>query len=132
VARIERLADAGLDDAERALARSGDGFNHTFFLPSWSDPSRDADDMLVNLRLLTSVDVAYLSRHRRVARLTPVAVLALRRGVAHFFTDYAPAPAELALADTRGGLVRADHDLARLGIAAAPAAGKPVDSGSAE
>jgi hypothetical protein len=122
VARVERLADAGIADADRSLVRSGDGFNHTFFLPSWHDPLRDADDMLVNLRFMTSVDAAYLSRRRRLARLSDVAAIALRRRVAHFFTDYAPAPIELALADTGGGLVRNDRDLARLGVAPAPPA----------
>jgi len=32
----------------------------------------------------------------------------------HFFTDYAPAPIELALADNVGGLIRADRDLTQL------------------
>ena len=43
--------------------------------------------------------------------------MALRRRVTHFFTDYAPAPAELVLADADGGLIRRDRDLTRLGLA---------------
>lgn len=120
VARIERLADAGIAEHDRALARSGDGFDHMFFLPSWNDPTRDADDMMVNLRYMTSVDAAYLSRQRRLARLSTAAIIALRRRIAQFFTDYAPAPAELVLADTSGGLIRNDRDLARLGLVAEP------------
>lgn len=120
VARVERLADSGIADHDRALVRSGDGFNHTFFLPPWSDPTRDADDMVVNLRYMTSVDAAYLSRQRRVARLSMTAIIAMRRRVAHFFTDYAPAPAELVLADTSGGLMRNDRDLARLRLITEP------------
>jgi hypothetical protein len=111
VARIERLAQAGIDVQHRDLVCSGEGFNHTFFLPSWHDPGRDADDMMVNLRYITTVDAAYLSRTRRVGRLSPAALIAFRRRIAHFFTDYAPAPAELLLADTAGGLVRQDRDL---------------------
>jgi hypothetical protein len=120
VARIERLADAGIADHDRAVVRSGDGFNHTYFLPSWNDPTRDADDMMVNLRYMTSVDAAYLSRQRRLARLSMAAIIALRRRIAQFFTDYAPAPAELVLADTSGGLIRNDRDLARLGLIREP------------
>lgn len=112
VGRIERLAEAGFADPR--LVRSGNGYNHTFFLPSWLNPGRDADDMLVNLRYMTTVDAAYLSRRRRVARLQNAAVIALRRRIAHFFTDYAPAPVELALADTVGGLIRGDRDVAPL------------------
>lgn len=120
VARIERLAESGIADQDAVLVRSGEGFNHTFFLPSWNAPARDADDMLVNLRYMTSVDVAYLSRRRRVARLGNTAVIALRRRIAQFFTDYAPAPVELLLADTSGGLVRNDRDLARRGLVSEP------------
>lgn len=118
VARIECLAQSGITLQDHGLVRSGDGFNHTFFLPSWHDPVRDADDMLVNLRYITSVDAAYLSRRRRVARLSNAAVIALRRRLAQFFTDYAPAPAKLLLADTSGGLVRHDRDLAAINAAA--------------
>jgi hypothetical protein len=125
VARIERLAEAGIADQDRALVRSGEGYNHTFFVPSWNDPVRDADDMMVNLRYMTSVDAAYLSRHRRVARLSNAAVIALRRRVTQFFTDYAPPPAELLLADASGGLVRNDRDLARLRLASGP---NPVET----
>jgi hypothetical protein len=110
VARIQRLAGPGAGIAEPGLVRTGEGYNHTFFLPSWLDPSRDADDMFVNLRFLTTVDAAYLSRRRRLARLSPAAVVALRRRIAYFFTDYAPAPAELVIADTTGGLIRHDRD----------------------
>jgi hypothetical protein len=120
VARIERLADAGIADHDRGLVRSGDGFNHTYFLPSWRDPTRDADDMMVNLRYMTSVDAAYLSRERRLARLSTTAIIALRRRIANFFTDYAPAPAELVLADTGGGLIRNDRNLVRLGLIPEP------------
>ncbi|HWE64874.1 MAG TPA: hypothetical protein VHB98_24435 [Chloroflexota bacterium] len=118
VARIERLATSGIADQDRALVRSGEGFNYTFFLPSWHDPVRDADDMFVNLRYMTSVDAAYVSRRRRVARLSSAAVIALRRRIAQFFTDYAPAPSELLLADISGGLIRQDRDLPRPGPAA--------------
>ena len=89
------------------------------------DPVRDADDMFVNLRYMTSVDAAYLSRRRRVARLSNAAVIALRRRVTQFFTDYAPPPAELLLADASGGLVRNDRDLARLSLASEP---NPVET----
>jgi len=47
--------------------------------------------------------------------LSGSAVIALRRRIAHFFTDYAPAPVELLLADERGGLIRQDRDLSPLG-----------------
>jgi len=86
VARIERLAAAGIADQDRTLVRSGEGYNHTFFVPSWADPMRDADDMFANLRYMTSVDAAYLSRRRRVARLSNAAVIALRRRVTQFVT----------------------------------------------
>ena len=108
VAAIQKLADAGIADAQ--LLRSGEGYNHTFFLPSWQDTARDVDDMFVNLRCMTTVDAAYLSRKRRLARLSLPALLALRRRTAYFFTDYAPSPKELALADIAGGLVRHDRD----------------------
>lgn len=117
VARLERLADSGIREPDYALVRSGEGFNHTFFLPSWVDHGRDANDMFVNFRYMTSADAAYLSRRRRLARLSNAALIALRRRVAHFFTDYAPAPAELMLADADGGLIRHDRDLTRLGLA---------------
>jgi hypothetical protein len=113
VARVQRLADGGIHDLR--LLRSGEGYNHTFFLPSWRDVNRDVDDMYVNLRFMTSVDAAYLSRLRRVARLSRVAIVALRRRLAYFFTDYAPAPSELAAADVVGGLIRRDRDLPNLG-----------------
>ncbi|MBI4318427.1 MAG: hypothetical protein HY675_08045 [Chloroflexi bacterium] len=80
-------------------------------MPSWKDPARDGDDMFVNFRFMTTVDAAYLGRKRRVARLSVPALLALRRRVAYFFTDYAPSPAELALADVAGGLIRQDRNL---------------------
>ena len=107
IARIERLTNSAI--AEPRLVRSGDGYYHTFFLPSWRDTGRDIDDMVVNFRYMTTVDAAYLSRRRRVARLQPAAIIALRRRIAHFFTDYAPSPAELSLADTLGGLIRDDR-----------------------
>jgi len=116
VARIERLVASGIADQDYILVRNGEGFNHTFFLPSWEDSSRDTDDMLVNLRYMTTVDTAYVSRRRRVARLSNAAIIALRRRAAHFFTDYAPAPAELSLADIGNGLIRNDRDLSRLGL----------------
>lgn len=109
VGRIQRIADLG--NADAALLRSGNGYNHTFFLPSWVDPTRDADDMFVNFRFMTTVDAAYLSRKRRLARLSQAALIALRRRLAQFFTDYAPAPAELVAAEVAGGLVRQDRDL---------------------
>jgi hypothetical protein len=109
VGRIQRIADGGI--AEPGLLRSGEGYNYTFFLPSWRDPSRDIDDVYVNLRFMTSVDAAYLNRHRRLARLGRVAVIAFRRRLAYFFTDYAPAPSELSAADLVGGLIRHDRDL---------------------
>jgi hypothetical protein len=112
VARIERLG--GSDIAEPRLVRSGEGYYHTFFLPSWLDTGRDLDDMFVNFRHMTTIDAAFLSRRRRVARLQQAAVIALRRRIAHFFTDYAPAPAELSLAETLGGLIRDDR--ARLDV----------------
>ena len=116
VARIERLADSTI--AEPRLVRSGEGYYHTFFLPSWRDSRRDVDDMMVNFRYMTTVDTAYLSRRRRVARLQSAAIIALRRRIAHFFTDYAPAPAELSLAETLGGLIRDDRT--RLGVDTTP------------
>ena len=118
VARIERLTDA--DIAEPRLVRSGDGYYHTFFLPSWQDAARDIDDMIVNFRFMTAVDAAYLSRRRRVARLHQATALALRRRIAHFFTDYAPAPAELSLADTLGGLIRDDRTSVDVNVYRAP------------
>ena len=113
VTRIQKIADGGVGDPR--LLRSGEGYNHTFFLPSWRDQTRDVDDMYVNLRFMTSVDAAYLSRHRRVARLSSVAVIALRRRLAYFFTDYAPPPSELSAADLIGGLIRQDRNLRHLG-----------------
>ena len=112
VGRIQRLADAGITGVtDLEAARSGEGFNHTFFLPSWANTSRDVDDMIVNFRFMTTADAAYLSRTRRVARLSHSALIALRRRLAHFFTDYAPAPKELETADGLGGLIRNDRDL---------------------
>lgn len=70
--------------------------------------------MFVNLRFMTTVDAAYLSRKRRVARLSNPAVLALRRRITNFFTDYAPSPGELLLADQVGGLIRGDKDIRTL------------------
>ncbi len=113
VARIQRVDEAGITQIRQL--RSGNGYNHTFYLPSWRDPARDADDMFVNFRFMTSVDAAYLNRRYREARLSGSAVIALRRRIAHFFTDYAPAPVELLLADERGGLIRQDRDLSPLG-----------------
>jgi hypothetical protein len=121
VGRIQRIADGGI--AEPRLLRTGEGYNHTFFLPSWRDASRDIDDMYVNFRFMTSVDAAYLNRHRRLARLSGVAVIALRRRLAYFFTDYAPPPSEVSTADLVGGLIRPDRDLRGLGTAARPGAG---------
>lgn len=109
VGRIQRLVDAGIGDP--AMARSGEGYNHTFFLPSWKDPTRDGDDMVLNFRYMTTVDASYLSRERCVARLSFEALIALRRRLAAYFTDYAPAPRELIQADQVGGLVRNDRDL---------------------
>ncbi len=113
VARVQRIADGEI--AEPRLVRTGDGYNHTFFLPSWRDVNRDADDMYANFRFMTSVDAAYLSRRRRLARLTSVAVIALRRRITYFFTDYAPPPRELVAADLAGGLIRRDRDLRTVG-----------------
>jgi hypothetical protein len=107
VGRVQRLADAGIADPR--LLRSGEGYNHTFFLPSWVDPSRDRDDMFVNMRQMTTVDAAYLSRQRRLARLSEPAVVALRRRITYFFTDYAPALADLLTADAAGQDMRRDR-----------------------
>ncbi|MBI3969671.1 MAG: hypothetical protein HY332_00160 [Chloroflexi bacterium] len=109
VARIQRIVGSGV--GEPAILRSGNGYNHTFFLPSWESPNRDLDDMFVNFRFMTTVDAAYLSRKSRLARLSQPALVAFRRRVAHFFTDYAPMPSELSAADLQGGLVRQDRDL---------------------
>ncbi len=104
VARVHRLTGSDIQNAE--LLRSGEGFGHTFFLPSWQDPTDAARDACVNLRQMTTVDASYLSRTRRMARLSEPARIALRRRLAQFFTDYAPSPAELVEADQRGGLIR--------------------------
>lgn len=104
VARVARLAGSGLEHSD--LVRSGEGYGHTFFVPSWHDPHDSARDCFVNLRQMTSVDASYLTRKRRVARLSPPAAIALRRRIAQFFTDYAPSPVELTEADQRGGLIR--------------------------
>lgn len=114
VARVQRIADGEI--AEPRLVRTGEGYNHTFFLPSWRDVNRDADDLYATFRFMTSVDAAYLSRRRRLAGLTPVALIALRRRIAYFFTDYAPPPSELVAADLAGGMIRRDRDLRTLGI----------------
>jgi hypothetical protein len=104
VARIHPLAGSGIQDPD--LLRSGEGYGHTFLLPWWQDPTDAARDAFVNLRQMTTVDVSYLSRTRRLARLSEPARVALRRRLAQFFTDYAPSPLELAEADQRGGLIR--------------------------
>jgi hypothetical protein len=104
VARVIGLARSGVEHDE--LLRSGEGYAHTFFVPSWQHPSDSARDAFVNLRQMTTVDASYLSRTRRLARLSAPALIALRRRLAHFFTDYAPSPLELTEADQRGGLIR--------------------------
>lgn len=76
------------------------------FCPHGRTPDDAARDAFVNLRQMTTVDVSYLARTRRQARLSQPAVIALRRRLAQFFTDYAPSPLELTEADQRGGLVR--------------------------
>ena len=109
VARIQPLHGSGVQDEE--LLRSGEGFGHAFFLPSWRDPTDSGRDAFVNLRQMTCVDASYLSRTRRLARLSGPARIALRRRLAQFFTDYAPSPLELTEADQRGGLVREARSL---------------------
>jgi hypothetical protein len=109
VARIHPLAGSGVQDEE--LLRSGEGFGHAFFLPSWRDPTDSGRDAFVNLRQMTCVDASYLGRTRRLARLSGPARIALRRRLAQFFTDYAPSPLELTEADQRGGLVREARSL---------------------
>jgi hypothetical protein len=104
VARVLSLRSAGIEHPE--LLRSGEGYAHTFFLPSWLDPTSSSDDVFVNLRSMTTVDASYLSRARRLACLSRAAVICLRRRLAQFFTDYAPMPSELVEADLRGGLLR--------------------------
>ncbi len=104
VARIVAVARSGIEHAD--LLRSGENYGHTFLVPFWGDPIDAARDTFVNFRQMTTVDASYLSRKRRLARLSPPAVIALRRRLAHFFTDYAPSPLELAEADQRGGLIR--------------------------
>ena len=104
VARIVALARSGIQHAD--LLRSGEGYGHTFLVPFWGDPIDAARDTFVNFRQMTTVDASYLSRKRRLARLSPPAVIALRRRLAQFFTDYAPSPLELSEADQRGGLIR--------------------------
>src|SRR5207244_1017623 len=100
VAPIHRLASSGFQDFD--LLRSGDGYGHTFLLPSWQDLSDAARDAFVNLRQMTNVDVSYLNQKRRMARVSDPARIALRRRLTQFFTDYAPSPIELAEADQRG------------------------------
>jgi hypothetical protein len=104
VARIQPLAQSGIEDL--GLLRSGEGYGHTFFLPSWEDPADGGRDLFVNLRRMTSVDASYISRKRRVARLSPPALISFRRRITQFFTDYAPMLSELVEADERGGLLR--------------------------
>lgn len=104
VARIQPLSGSRVDDPSRL--RSGEGYAHTFFLPSWEEPANDARDHYVNLRRMTTVDASYLSRGRRLARLSPAALICFRRRITQFFTDYAPLPSELVEADERGGLLR--------------------------
>ncbi len=104
VARIVGLARSGVEHAD--LLRSGEGYGHTFLVPFWGDPANSARDTFVNFRQMTTVDASYLSRKRRLARLSAPALIALRRRLANFFTDYAPSPLELAEADQRGGLIR--------------------------
>ena len=60
VVQIQPLRSSGIADA--SLFRSGEGYAHTFFLPSWENPADDAGDRFVNLRRMTSVDASYLSR----------------------------------------------------------------------
>jgi hypothetical protein len=109
VARIQSVRDSSIVDP--SLLRSGDGYRHTFFLPDWESPTRGEADRFVNLRQMTTVDASYLSRRRRLARLSPPAVISLRRRLAQFFTDYAPMPSELVEADESGGLIRGERDL---------------------
>jgi hypothetical protein len=109
VACIRPLAGSGVQDPD--LLRSGEGFGHTFFLPSWQDPRDAGRDAFVNLRQMSCVDTSYLSRTRRMTRLSEPARIALRRRLAQFFTDYAPSPLELTEADQRGGLIREARSL---------------------
>jgi hypothetical protein len=109
VAPIQRLASAGVQDVDQL--RSGDGYGHTFFLPSWQHPTDAARDAFVNLRQMTSVDVSYLSSKRRMACLSDPARIALRRRITQYFTDYAPSAIELTEADQRGGLIREARSL---------------------
>ena len=104
VARLTTLSRSGIEHED--LLGSGEGYGHTFFVPSWRDPTDSTRDTFVNFRQMTSVDASYLSRSRRLARLSTPARIALRRRLAQFFTDYAPSALELTEADQRGGLVR--------------------------
>jgi hypothetical protein len=129
VARVASVRESGILDLD--LLRSGDGYGHTFFLPDWDDPTRAEADRFANLRQMTTVDASYLSRRRRLARLSRPAVIALRRRLAHFFTDYAPMPSELVGADESGGLVRGERDLiprADVQAALGPEAGEVLRS----
>jgi hypothetical protein len=114
VARVQLLAGSGVEDPSRL--RSGEGYAHTFFLPSWKDPTSDSGDCFVNLRHMTTVDSSYLSRDRRLARLSPPALICFRRRITQFFTDYAPLPSELVEADERGGLLREGRALIPLAL----------------
>jgi hypothetical protein len=109
VATIQPLRGSPVEEPD--LLRSGEGYGHTFFLPDWKTPHRAEADRFVNFRLMTTVDASYLSQRRRLARLSAPAVIALRRRLASFFTDYAPMPSELVEADQRGGLIRSNRDL---------------------
>ena len=111
VARIQSVRNSGIRDPD--LLRTGEGYGHTFFLPDWESPDHNEADHFVNLRQPTAVDASYLSRRRRLARLSTPALIALRRRLAHYFTDYAPMPSELIEADLIGGVIRNDRDLIR-------------------
>lgn len=114
VARIHRIRGSSILDAN--LLRSGDGYGHTFFLPDWENPDTGEADGFVNFRMMTAVDASYLSRRRRLARLSSPATIAFRRRIAYYFTDYAPMPSELIEADESGGLVRGDRELVSKGV----------------
>lgn len=91
---VARLVPAG-QLGGRKLVRSGDVV-HTVWVPSWVDPTDEADEWAVDLRTITTVDRAYLRRESRVASLSYPAWIGLIRRLGLFFGRARPTAAEVA------------------------------------
>jgi hypothetical protein len=83
--------------SNQRVVRQGTGALSTFWLPFWDDVDNPERDLFVSFRRVSTVDVAYVSRSRRVAALSRAAWIILIQRLSAYFGGVSLSPETIAL-----------------------------------